>query len=189
MAYTPNPQDPTQPADTVALNTAAAEFRALKQYILNALVPAGTIIDFAGPTAPAGYIQCTNTPNNVSRATYAALFAAIGTYWGQGDGTTTFSIPWFPPGFVAANTYGYLGLAGTTAGQVISHTHGVTDPGHSHSGAPAAGSNAYPGPYGYTVNATALTNTGVSTTGISVNAEGSTANYAAAIGVTKCVKY
>lgn len=37
MAYTPNPADPTQPVDTVIAATAAAEFRALKQYIQDVL--------------------------------------------------------------------------------------------------------------------------------------------------------
>lgn len=56
-------------------------------------VPAGTILHFAGAAAPAGYLLCDGA--TVSRETYAALFAAIGTMYGAGDGTTTFSLPNF----------------------------------------------------------------------------------------------
>ena len=51
----------------------------------------GTIIDFAGSSAPAGYLVCDGSA--VSRDTYAALFAAIGTTWGPGDGSSTFNLP------------------------------------------------------------------------------------------------
>ena len=57
------------------------------------LVPVGTILDFAGETAPSGYLVCDGSEK--SRTTYAALFAAIGTKWGAGDGSTTFNIPDF----------------------------------------------------------------------------------------------
>ncbi len=53
--------------------------------------PPGTIIDFAGISAPAGYLVCDGSA--VSRDTHAALFAAIGTAWGTGDGSATFNIP------------------------------------------------------------------------------------------------
>ena len=54
-------------------------------------VPAGTIIDFAGTGSPSGYLLCDGSA--VSRTTYAALFTAISTTWGVGDGTTTFNLP------------------------------------------------------------------------------------------------
>ena len=54
-------------------------------------VPIGTIIDFAGPNNPTGYLECNGSA--VSRTTYAALFVAIGTTWGSGDGSTTFNLP------------------------------------------------------------------------------------------------
>jgi len=56
-------------------------------------VPPGTILDFAGTSAPTGYLNCDGS--NQSRVTYAALFAAIGTTWGVGDGSTTFTLPDF----------------------------------------------------------------------------------------------
>jgi len=54
-------------------------------------MPIGAIIDFGGPQAPAGWLICDG--RLVSRVTYAALFAAIGTAWGAGDGSTTFALP------------------------------------------------------------------------------------------------
>lgn len=54
-------------------------------------IPSGLVIDFAGATPPAGWLLCYGQA--VSRTTYAALFTAIGTAWGIGDGTTTFNIP------------------------------------------------------------------------------------------------
>lgn len=57
------------------------------------LVPIGTILDFAAATAPTGYLVCDGSA--VSRSTYAALFAVIGTTWGSGNGSTTFNVPDF----------------------------------------------------------------------------------------------
>ena len=58
---------------------------------LSAVIPPGTIIHYAGRTVPSGYLICNGA--NVSRTDYAALFAAIGTIYGIGDGLTTFGLP------------------------------------------------------------------------------------------------
>ena len=52
---------------------------------------AGIIQMFAGATPPSGWLICDGSA--VSRTTYATLFAAIGTTWGTGDGSTTFNLP------------------------------------------------------------------------------------------------
>ena len=54
---------------------------------LYADAPIGAILAFGGATAPAGWLLCQGQA--VSRTTYAALFAAIGTAFGAGDGSTT----------------------------------------------------------------------------------------------------
>lgn len=54
-------------------------------------IKAGTVAYFAASSAPAGWIKANGAL--VSRATYAALFAAIGTTYGAGDGSTTFAVP------------------------------------------------------------------------------------------------
>ncbi|OYZ76105.1 MAG: hypothetical protein B7X88_22450 [Polaromonas sp. 17-63-33] len=53
--------------------------------------PAGEIFYTAKTTAPAGSLKANGAL--VSRTTYAALFAAIGTAFGVGDGATTFALP------------------------------------------------------------------------------------------------
>lgn len=53
--------------------------------------PPGFIIPWANNTLPAGFLLCDGS--NVSRTTYADLFAAIGTTYGTGDGSSTFGLP------------------------------------------------------------------------------------------------
>lgn len=59
---------------------------------LLAVVPVGTVLPYAGSAAPNSlYLLCDGSA--VSRTTYAALFALIGTTYGVGDGSTTFNLP------------------------------------------------------------------------------------------------
>lgn len=55
--------------------------------------PAGSLMSYPGTTAPEGFLLCDGA--EVSRTTYARLFAAIGTTYGAGDGSTTFNLPDF----------------------------------------------------------------------------------------------
>lgn len=54
-------------------------------------IPAGSLMHYAGKTAPDGWLICDGRA--VSRTAYADLFAAIGTLYGAGDGSTTFNLP------------------------------------------------------------------------------------------------
>lgn len=54
-------------------------------------MPTGSVIPYAGESAPDGWLLCDGAA--VSRTTYAALFAVIGTTFGSGDGSTTFNLP------------------------------------------------------------------------------------------------
>lgn len=54
-------------------------------------VQPGCVAHYAQSTAPAGWLKANGAA--VSRTTYAALFAAIGTTYGVGDGSTTFNLP------------------------------------------------------------------------------------------------
>ncbi len=56
----------------------------------NSPIPVGTIIPSACSSV-AGYLLCNGAA--VERSTYAALFAAIGTTFGAGNGSTTFNLP------------------------------------------------------------------------------------------------
>jgi phage-related tail fiber protein len=53
--------------------------------------PPGMVAYIARNTAPSGWLKANGAA--VSRTTYAALFAAIGTAFGAGDGSTTFNLP------------------------------------------------------------------------------------------------
>jgi microcystin-dependent protein len=59
--------------------------------ILNTLLPAGMVVQYGAAAAPTGWLICDGSA--VSRTTYATLFAAIGTTYGAGNGSTTFNIP------------------------------------------------------------------------------------------------
>jgi len=54
-------------------------------------VPTGSVFCMANTTVPSGYLKCNGAA--VSRTTYADLFAAIGTTYGSGNGSTTFNVP------------------------------------------------------------------------------------------------
>ena len=54
-------------------------------------VNTGLIIPWSDTTAPSGFLECNGQA--VSRSTYAALFAVIGTTYGAGNGSTTFDLP------------------------------------------------------------------------------------------------
>lgn len=69
--------------------TICTEFDAAQ--IAGLQVPIASIQAFATQTVPADYLICDGSA--VSRAEYAELFAALGTVWGEGDGSTTFNIP------------------------------------------------------------------------------------------------
>ena len=90
--FTGTPEVPTAPAGTKTDQAASTNF--VQEEInsrLNGVVPVGTIIAYAANQNPEGYILCNGA--NVSRTTYADLFAVIGTTYGEGDGSTTFTLP------------------------------------------------------------------------------------------------
>ena len=55
------------------------------------LVNTGLIIPWSDSSIPSGFLECDGS--NVSRSTYADLFAVIGTTYGAGDGSSTFGLP------------------------------------------------------------------------------------------------
>lgn len=54
-------------------------------------IPTGTIVSFCGTSIPEGFKLCNGQA--ISRTEYAALFAVLGTKYGEGDGSTTFNLP------------------------------------------------------------------------------------------------
>lgn len=152
----------------------------------------GEVRAFAGliTAIPADWYLCYGQA--VSRTTYAAAFAVLGTIWGAGDGSTTFNLPDLrgrgllgvdTMGGTAAGriTSGVSGISGATLGatggsqnaqqDTLTAASTVTDPGHTHTYSMASNTTAYGG-----TNATSpqdfktLTNltTSNATTGITV---------------------
>ena len=94
-------------------------------------VPSGTMIPFAGKTIPDGWLLCNGAA--VSRTTYAALFAAIGTSYGAGDSSTTFNLPNLHERFIEGTTTAgdvgknvEAGLPNITGGFVLDFTPSTT---------------------------------------------------------------
>ncbi len=92
----------------------AAQGKILKDLLDSLSIPPGTIWDFAGTTAPSGWLLCAGQA--VSRSAYSALFSAIGTRWGAGNGSTTFNLPDFRGRF----SLGADNMGGTSANRVTS---------------------------------------------------------------------
>jgi microcystin-dependent protein len=105
-------------------------------YTGGGIAPTGSLTMWAGAVAspPTGWLACNGA--NVSRSTYSALFAVVGTTWGAGDGSTTFTLPnllnKFPVG--AGDTYALAATGGSANATLVSHTHtaSVSDSGHTH---------------------------------------------------------
>jgi len=118
-------------------------------------VNTGLIIPWSSGSVPSGFLECDGSA--VSRSTYAALFAVVGTSYGVGDGSTTFNLPdlqdrvcqhksptkaQFSTG--GANTVASSGnITGQSAGNTTLSTPQI--PSHSHSMYAAGGMQGGPG--------------------------------------------
>ena len=119
-------------------------------------VPIAGGMDFWGTTVPNSSFAFP-AGQAISRSTYSVLFGIMGTTYGVGDGSTTFNLP-DKTGRVSAMkeasatrlTSTYFGGNSTSMGatggaeshtlttaEIPSHSHGVTDPGHTHATTPA----------------------------------------------------
>lgn len=165
--------------DVLEVTTAGVTVLGLAQTLV------GEIKDYAGASIPNGWFPCDGRA--ISRAGYAALFAALGTTWGVGNGTTTFNIPdlqgrntaHLDGGTGRLTTAGggvdgaTLGAVGGTQGitldttMIPAHTHVVTDPGHAHSVAVGSDS-ASSGTFQRASNNTAPQSTASAVTGITL---------------------
>jgi len=134
------------------------------------LIPIGASVDYWGIAAPNSSFALMYG-QAISRITYGALFALLGTTFGSGDGSTTFNIPDLRGRVVAGKddmggsaasrlTSSYFGGTATNLGatgglesntlntaQIPSHTHTAisADAGHVHSNGGASIQNAYGG--------------------------------------------
>lgn len=79
--------------------------------VLALMIPVGAMLPYAPSTLPAGTRFLLVQGQEISRTTYADLFAAIGTTYGAGDGSTTFNLPNF-------NGIGWRGVGSQTYNSV-----------------------------------------------------------------------
>lgn len=157
--------------------------------------PAGQIIYVALSSAPTGYLKANGAA--VSRSTYAALFAAIGTVFGAGDGSTTFNVPDLRGEFVRGLDDGRGIDSGRTLGSAQaqsyqSHNHAITDPGHFHTSISSDGTSSpsstdyTPGEFGAK---NLYENTTSKVTGITIDNSGSTETRPRNIALLACIKF
>lgn len=99
-------------------------------------LPVGTIIPYAGSTIPSNYMKCEG--QELSRIEYDILFSAIGTTYGEGDGSTTFNLPNLKGRVITGidsndTDFDVLGETGgekthtLTVDEIPSHNHGIRD--------------------------------------------------------------
>jgi microcystin-dependent protein len=130
---------------SVTQSPAAASDVANKGYVDHVVSPVGAIVMWATPTPPPNWTWCSG--GAVSRTTYSALFAVLGTAYGAGDGSTTFNLPnmfgRMPMGY--DNGAWAMGATGGEQNHTLTqaempvhghvdsgHAHTITDPQHSH---------------------------------------------------------
>ena len=131
--FTSSPIVPTPTSDTEATNKAYVDAKTVAT-----AVPTGTIITVATNTAPTGYLKANGAL--VSRTTYDALFVAIGTTFGIGDGSTTFALPdlrgYFPRAWDDARGIDTGRVFGSNQNDAyLNHSHtasSVPDGAHTH---------------------------------------------------------
>jgi microcystin-dependent protein len=131
--------DSVHQVDTASIQDKAVTLQKLSDALVALLIAPGTVHQFAGPSPPAGWFVCDGSA--VSRTTYAALFSAIGTYWGAGDNVNTFNVPNFvnrvPVGYGAGVFWGFATTGGEVnhilnVNEMPNHGHAPSDPGHVH---------------------------------------------------------
>jgi len=115
-------------------------------------IPTATIVPWSSASVPTGFLECDGAA--VSRSTYSALFAIVGTTYGAGDGASTFNVPNLTDKIAMgksnnkalASTGGAetVQTSGNVGGSTGNHTLSTPEiPGHSHPGGATSGYPAY----------------------------------------------
>ena len=85
-------------------------------------IPTATIVPWSSASIPTGFLECNGAA--VSRSTYSALFAIVGTTYGAGDGASTFNLPDLQDN-VAMGKSGTKALASTGGANTVQSTGNV----------------------------------------------------------------
>ena len=88
--------------DVIDRGVLSGAFNRFISRMKTSVLPTGSYIQFAGSQAPEGFLVCNG--GAISRTTYSALFAVIGTTYGSGDGSTTFNLPNLTDRFLQGST-------------------------------------------------------------------------------------
>jgi len=107
----------------------------------------GLIIPWTDTSVPSGFLECNGS--DVSRTTYSALFAVVGTTYGSGNGSTTFTLPDLSDDVVVgksptkalastggANTVTTSGNVAGSVGNTSVSTPQIGSHSHNHAGQP-----------------------------------------------------
>lgn len=92
------------------------------------VVRAGSMMMWPNNTIPSGWLKRNGAA--ISRTTYAALFAQLGTTYGAGDGSTTFNVP----DDRALFERGWDDSRGIDTGRVLGSQQAGQNESHAHSG-------------------------------------------------------
>ena len=112
-----------------ALNGGAGGFFLLQWATGAQVISPGIITPFGSTAAPLGWLLCNGQA--VSRTTFSNLFAVVSTFWGPGDGLTTFNVPDLRGYFLRGLDQGAGRDPGRAFGSVQAdgfqdHTHSIT---------------------------------------------------------------
>ncbi len=130
---------------TVKKDIRARSFYATGNFYLDEyiLVPAGTVVQSAAIVIPDGWLNCNGASCN--KSFYADLFAAIGNTYGGAPTDLSFNLPDLRGRVgigagqgpdLSNRVFATSGGAEThtlTTGEMPSHSHDISDPGHAHS--------------------------------------------------------
>lgn len=132
---------------TLPSSAPTSDYQAVHKNYVDLFMPAGVITQYVGTAAPSGWRLCDGTLYNAADATYARLWATIGTTYG-GSGINSFAVPDLkgrvPVGYGAGAGFTARALndkggfethllSGQESGiQQHTHTNTLNDPQHSH---------------------------------------------------------
>ncbi len=158
------------PTVSLSIGTGASQVAAGDHTHSDLGAPVGSIMIWAGSTAPTGWLLCDGTAD--STTTYSALYAVVGTTYGSGSGT--FLVPnlkgRIPVGLNSADaSFDARGETGgekthtITTAEMPSHTHTFTGTAHNHTVDPTSFNTTSTGAHTHSVPAYTATGIGGAT--------------------------
>tara|TARA_R110000823_G_scaffold294312_1_gene413223 strand:- start:95 stop:874 length:780 start_codon:yes stop_codon:yes gene_type:complete len=107
---------------TAKIQDGAVTAAKLDSAAVSVLMPTGSIMSFAGASAPTGYLLCDGAAiARQAGGSNTALFTLLGTTYGAGDGSSTYNIPDLRGRVIA----GQDDMGGASANRLTGQTGGV----------------------------------------------------------------